>query len=896
MYFNTALTRKKAAVQEISIYGSKYGGITYRQLSKELYTFTALETLYISDDFLELHPEIANLQQLTSLYINSRLLKTLPEEIGELQQLRSLTIIGEQIETLPDSIGKLKKLNSLSIWDSKKITALPSSWSNLSQLTRLSLHRGEWTNLSAFEQGFEALQSLRISPSPLTDQQIAPIFQLKELTHLSLSESNLCQLPKGITQLQKLQVLEVAGNKLQQIPTYLNELPTLKHIDFSDNQVQEFPVFLQQLPVLEYMGWQNNAFGKYDKGLLDFPTNITNPHKTVVAARDYQTFLDKVRALDCSPKALALFFQIQNGTTLEKGQFQRAHFLALLAFDNKVFKSILIDQLLEYEQKAFEATPLTTTSELVLIGKPSLGKKEIRGLLKEKGITYKTKITPKTTHLLIGQTGIKDYSALENTHYTLISQQAFQAYFNEATKPYLLEDDSQDNLSAIQDLLTSTSIENQQLGIELIKGGGTPKALLTELFIVYKFSEDKKLAAKARQLLAANGSAALLETLKSRINLRTVPDSYLTKTKLEDLTAGTELELWKVAQFAYHYKPNIWVDKIFLGIQGAPKDKAIAFLKKVVQEKSQHDGSYMVIPSLLPCIQQLYQHCTFLEKLVFDRKAQQIDGIAALTQLKKLSFYFVDNGEFPKDIVQLPRLEEVEFTSTTMVNWEKTLTQLSQVPSLKSLYFWSSLRLGLPPVFKQFQQIEQLSLIRMALEAKDLALLGRLANLRAVYFEDSFADLDESFLVLQQIKQLHFNQRTPYSITPRISELQQLRYLNLEGPFTLEGALQLPQLESLHISCGYQGQQPLAAQHIEQLTALKTLVVHGTTTNLDQALPQFQQLEYLTLNDTGLSTAALIQVLKQLPQLKQLKHYFSAVDLRAVQQALPDLVVRGLWE
>ncbi|MGH1338079.1 MAG: leucine-rich repeat domain-containing protein [Aureispira sp.] len=890
MYFNTALSRKKSSVQEISIYGTRDGGIDNYHLSEELYTFTALENLYISEDFLALSPKIAALQHLKSLYINSRMIKELPEEIGQLQQLRSLTVSGEIFERFPDSIAQLKNLETLSINGCPKLTSIPYCLRRLPKLNSISLHRGHWNNVTAFEEGFAPLRELRIVSSKLTNALVLPIFKLTQLTHLNLSQSHLKTIPKELLALKELVHLSLSENEIKQLPTFLTQLSNLKSFSFKSNQVQDFPVFLNQLPQLISLTWQFNAFGKYDKGLLAFPISITNPYYKVGASSKYRNFLEAVQVCEFSPKALILFFDIQNGHPLNKVDFERTHFLELLSFKDKSFKSIVIDHLLEYEKARFEAHPLSPTSGLMVLGKSTIPKSQIRSLLKEKGIPYQTKITPQTSHLLVGNTGIKDYSILKDTSYILLSQQALQEYVNEATKPYLLDEESQDNLEHIAALLSSTSTENQQLGVELLKGGGTPKELLTELFIVYKFSADKKLATKAKKLLSTNASTALLEKLKLRINLRAVKEAYHTGTKIEELTEGTELEAWKIAQYACFLNPSVWGNKTFLGVKDAPEAIAKAFLPKIVQLQMR-DKHYTVEPSLLPYIQLLYQTCDFLDALRFKDVARNLEGISAMKQLKNVSFYFTKDTVLPHDLHLIPQLEGIDFTSTTLADWGAALEQLSQSKSLKRLSFWSSMRTGLPPNFLQLQQLEQLSLTRALLEKKDIALLAQLPNLKQVSFDSTSAHLEDMYLQLQQVEEFYFRQEEVYQITARLSEMTALKKLTLTGPFSFTGVLQLPHLEQLRLETNYRKKEPILPQHICQLTSLKYLEIRGEVLDVTSILPHFKHLEELTLMHNKAAINDLIPALQQLPHLKKLKRYFSVADLAAVQRALPNLII-----
>jgi Leucine-rich repeat (LRR) protein len=891
MYLSTALSKNKATVKDISIYSYRDGGIKNHQLSDKVYDFTALEKLYISGDFTTLSPRIADLQNLQHLTIQSNILKEFPEEIGLLKNLVSLSITGKELSYLPESLSKLTKLKNLSIWRSPNITKLPESLSSLPKLESISIWWGNTTDLTAFNNGFDALKAFSISESPLNEEAILPIFQLSNLESLSITDSLLTTIPTELLQLKKLDVLTLNNNQLKEIPVFLSQIPALRRLHFEGNQITEFPTFLSTMPSIQQLRWKDNLFGKYDKALLLFPILVTNPYVKVGESSKYRSFIEQVKAQNFSPAALDLFFKVQSSHSLEKGAFKRADFIEVLSFDDKAFKTTLINQLLDYEKELFDLETLNADSALCILGKTTLSKSEIRRILKEKGIIYQTKIDSKTTHLLVGGTGIKDYSLLANLQYTLVSQQTFQHYANAITKPYLLEEEYKGNLEHISSLLLSTDPENQSLGLELLKGGGTPKELFTELFIIFKFSEDKKVAAKAKKLLTANAPTEILEKIKLRINLRIIKEAYKTADKLEELTEGTPLEVWKMAQYAYKYKPEIWAPKIALGLENAPKAIATSFLTNAVQQQINR-GVYTIEPSLLPYINLLYQNCSFLKEIKFNRVAENIDGIAALSDLTNLTFYFIEGAEFPNDLHLVPNLESVDFTRTTTKDWSFVLNQLAQVSSLKKLSLWSSMEAGLHPEIAKLKNLEYFSCYNTPLQKESIEILAKLPRLTSLDLSSTSASLDERYLLLKNLETLCFHNATHYNITPKISEFKKLKSLTLKGGASLPDDIpSMPLLEELYIKTDYNA-PPVQYKQIKNLTNLKRLTILGRADELKTMLPHFSMLEHLELYYNKIEFDDLVEVLKQLPLLKTFHRYLPAQELASLKKALPHLEIK----
>ena len=139
MYLSTALNKRIASVKDISI--SRYsGGIENHQILDDLYKFTELESLWLSDDFKEISPKIANFKKLTRLSIDSDMLISLPKEIGELENLRYLSICCKFMQELPEEIAKLKNLERFNILRSPELGSLPKALAQLPKLKEINYH------------------------------------------------------------------------------------------------------------------------------------------------------------------------------------------------------------------------------------------------------------------------------------------------------------------------------------------------------------------------------------------------------------------------------------------------------------------------------------------------------------------------------------------------------------------------------------------------------------------------------------------------------------------------------------------------------------------------------------------------------------------------------------
>ncbi|BBI17979.1 leucine-rich repeat domain-containing protein [Neochlamydia sp. S13] len=85
-----------------------------------------------------LPPEICQLSQLRTLFINKNQLTSLPAEIGQLSELRELHLSQNQLTALPAKIGRLSRLKELCL-NQNQLTSLPAEIGQLSRLTKLEL-------------------------------------------------------------------------------------------------------------------------------------------------------------------------------------------------------------------------------------------------------------------------------------------------------------------------------------------------------------------------------------------------------------------------------------------------------------------------------------------------------------------------------------------------------------------------------------------------------------------------------------------------------------------------------------------------------------------------------------------------------------------------------------
>jgi hypothetical protein len=183
-------------------------------------------------------------------------LTELPDSLGQLTQLHSLNLSHNQLTTLPESLGQLTQLHLLNLSDNQ-LTTLPEWLGQLTQLHLLDLGGNGLTALPEWLGQLTQLQWLRLVGNQLT---ALPewLGQLTQLQSLDLSRNQLTTLPEWLGQLTQLQVLHVCMNRLSCLPEALGQLSRLNKIILWQNKLTELPASLAQIESLRELDLRDN--------------------------------------------------------------------------------------------------------------------------------------------------------------------------------------------------------------------------------------------------------------------------------------------------------------------------------------------------------------------------------------------------------------------------------------------------------------------------------------------------------------------------------------------------------------------------------------------------------------------------------------------------------------
>ena len=192
-------------------------------------------------------------------------LTELPESVEQLTQLRSLNLSYNQLTALLESLGQLTQLQSLDL-SSNQLTALPESLGQLTQLQSLDLSNNQLTTLPESLGQLTQLQSLNLARNQLTTLP-EPLGQLTQLQSLALSVNQLTALAESLGQLTQLQSLSLSVNELMALPESLGQLTQLQELNLSGNQLTALPESLGQLTRLQSLDLSYNK-------VTDLPSSV----------------------------------------------------------------------------------------------------------------------------------------------------------------------------------------------------------------------------------------------------------------------------------------------------------------------------------------------------------------------------------------------------------------------------------------------------------------------------------------------------------------------------------------------------------------------------------------------------------------------------------------------
>jgi hypothetical protein len=455
-----------------------------------------------------------------------------------------------------ENLGKISLIQSSFQDFSEELLKMPS-------LKEMHIDNTDLANL--IEADFSASQIEELTFCGILTQKFYTVFKkLKKLQSLILYSNELDHIPEQILKQNKLQSLSIIENRLDHVPPDMSKMKNLKKIDFSFNRIDKINFGFETLKKLNSVNLSNNL-------LRAFPSQILEINGLESLKIDNNLFddlpeglfkLKKFKNLDIgTEKKLQLPIVILDWLVSGKNKIV-CHSALLKLLDSELYKSsyrelkrelaiLHIDDFRKQHKKKLEKLKELilikdfSTNELAytkLVDNPCIvykegdliffwGKlkpdKEIKLAANEKGIKFTKELSEKVTKIVVnpGILDSEDLPMLLEGDRELITESGLWGFLSKDNPPYLLTE-AEEAVQKLRDLLRTGNKDNMVLVFEILKNGGIPQSLYTDILKVYLFSKDSMLGNTALKLLRRNAEPGWDIALEKIIHYLEKYDNY----------------------------------------------------------------------------------------------------------------------------------------------------------------------------------------------------------------------------------------------------------------------------------------------------------------------------------------------------------------------------------
>ena len=178
-------------------------------------------------------------------------LTELPDSLWQLTQLTKLDLSKNQLTALPNSLGQLTQLTELDL-SNNQLTVLPDSLGQLTPLQKLSFSVNPLNRLPVWIGNLVQLQELEMRQLWLHGLP-EELDSLRHLKKLVLTNNHLRKLPQVLRKLKALEQLYIPHNGLESIPPWISELNNLRYIYADGNKLTDLPALFSELSNLRVL-------------------------------------------------------------------------------------------------------------------------------------------------------------------------------------------------------------------------------------------------------------------------------------------------------------------------------------------------------------------------------------------------------------------------------------------------------------------------------------------------------------------------------------------------------------------------------------------------------------------------------------------------------------------
>lgn len=236
--FYASLASALAEPEKVISLDLKNQGLT--EIPKEILRFPNLERLDVAhNNITELPDFIGQLDQLKGLYLGSNQLSQLPDAIGNCSTLEELHVTNNPLRSISPTIVRLRSLRLLFI---------------SSTVAEAQFQPAIW--------GMQGLRNVRFMNLNITEVP-SSVSEMKQLTELCLNDNSITEIPEFLFSMPSIDYLSFGNNKLTAVPSSISLLKNLSYLGLFGNPLTELPASIGDIPSLQFLAVWNT---KMDRG------------------------------------------------------------------------------------------------------------------------------------------------------------------------------------------------------------------------------------------------------------------------------------------------------------------------------------------------------------------------------------------------------------------------------------------------------------------------------------------------------------------------------------------------------------------------------------------------------------------------------------------------------
>ena len=321
---------------------------------------------------------------------------------------------------------------------------------------------------------------------------------------------------------------------------------------------------------------------------------------------------------------------------------------------------------------------------------------DIKPRLKNVGVSYQTKLTPKTTHVVLCVSPNLTGVTLDE-HIIVTTQDYFMTWLNEADKQ-LLSEQTEENKEALENvsaMLMGEDAEHIELALTMMKTHGVSHGLLTDLYIFYNKTDNAGLRRKAKTLFKKYAPKVLLNFFKEQQHSYYASmEGFTSNNNFYDfLEKNPVLDKYKIAKT---FLKGRYIE------MGATLEERVAFIKNLIVDgvlKIEWDVSKKTQAALkaigtfetVVISSYFYKHDYAwlaeldIEKLdLYDSRIEALDDIKNFKNLQNLKAISLAShgGKFPAVLAEIPSLEFIEMEEQQFADMPEAVRNLTNLKTV----------------------------------------------------------------------------------------------------------------------------------------------------------------------------------------------------------------------